>query len=124
MLSPARRIRQTSHRAAKPDWLELERNCLATPYQHCALVSCWFEYLGKAAGVTPHIVVGEDETGRALFLLPLGRERIGPLTVARFAGGKHSNSNLGLWRRDYAPTVTRADLDRIVGLIGRVDSSV
>ena len=110
--------------AAKPDWLELERNGLSTPYQHFALVSCWFEYLGKAAGVTPHIVVGEDERGRALFLLPLGRERIGPLTVARFAGGKHSNSNLGLWRRDYAPTVTRVDLDRIVGLIGRVDPSV
>ena len=110
--------------AAKPDWLELERNGLSTPYQHFAWVSCWFEHLGKAAGVTPHIVVGEDETGRALFLLPLGRERIGPLMVARFAGGKHSNANLGLWRRDYATTVTRADLDRIVGLIGRVDSSV
>src|SRR5436853_2243160 len=110
--------------AAKPDWLELERNGLSTPYQHFAWVSCWFEHLGKAAGVTPHIVVGEDETGRALFLLPLGRERIGPLTVARFVGGKHSNSNLGLWRRDYASTVTRADLDHIVGLRGRVDQRV
>ena len=97
---------------------------MSTPYQHFAWVSCWFEHLGKAAGVTPHIVVGEDETGRALFLLPLGRERIGPLTVARFAGGKHSNSNLGLWRRDYASTVTRADLDHITDLIGRADPSV
>ena len=110
--------------AAKPAWLDLERNGLSTPYQHFAWVSCWYEHLGKAAGVTPHIVVGEDETGRALFLLPLGRERIGPLTVARFVGGKHSNSNLGLWRRDYAGTVTRADLDRIVGLIGKADPSV
>jgi CelD/BcsL family acetyltransferase involved in cellulose biosynthesis len=110
---------------AKPDWLDLERNDgLSTPYQHFAWVSCWYEHLGKAAGVTPYIVVGEDETGRPLFLLPLGRERIGPLTVARFVGGKHSNSNLGLWRRDYASAMTRADLDRIVGLIGSTDPSV
>jgi CelD/BcsL family acetyltransferase involved in cellulose biosynthesis len=111
--------------AAKPDWLDLERNNgLSTPYQHFAWVSCWYETLGKAAGVAPYVVVGEDETGRPLFLLPLGRERIGPLTVARFFGGKHSNSNLGLWRRDYASTLTRADLDHIVGLIGRADPSV
>ena len=110
--------------AAEPAWLDLERNGLSTPYQHFAWVSCWFEHIGKAAGVTPHVVMGEDETGRALFLFPLGRERIGPLTVARFFGGKHSNSNLGLWRRDYASTVTRADLDHITGLIGRADPSV
>jgi CelD/BcsL family acetyltransferase involved in cellulose biosynthesis len=111
--------------AAKPDWLELEgTNSLSTPYQHFAWVSCWYEYLGKAAGVTPYIVVGQDATGRPLFLLPLASVRIGPLTVARFVGGKHSNSNLGLWRRSYANAITRADLDHIVGLIGSVDPSV
>jgi CelD/BcsL family acetyltransferase involved in cellulose biosynthesis len=110
---------------AKPDWLELERNNgLTTPYQHFAWVSCWYENLGKAAGVTPYIVVGADEAGRPLFLLPLGRERVGPLTVARFVGGKHSNSNLGLWRRDYASSVTRAHLDQMVRLIGSADPSV
>ncbi len=111
--------------AAKTYWLELERESeLSTPYQHFEWVSCWYEYIGKAAGVTPYIVVGEDESGQPLFLLPLGRERIGPLTVAHFVGGKHSNSNLGLWRRDYARTFTRADLGDIVDLIGRVDPSV
>jgi len=111
--------------AAKRDWLELEgEDGLSTPYQHFAWVSCWYEHLGKAAGVTPYIVVGEDETARPLFLLPLGSERIGPLTVARFVGGKHSNANMGLWRRDYVSTVARTDLDNMVGLIAGADPSV
>lgn len=110
--------------AAKVPWLDLERDGISTPYQHFAWVSCWYECIGKPAGVKPHVVLGEDMTGRAVFLLPLGSVRIGPLTVARFMGGKHSNANLGLWRRDYAASFTGERLASLLAEVGKADASV
>ena len=57
-------------------------------------------------GATPHIVVGRDHAGRAAFLWPLCRAKLGPLSVARFFGGKHSNANFPLWRPEVATSVT------------------
>ena len=93
--------------AAAPIWLELERSsALSSPYQRYTWASSWQEKVGRAEGATPHIVVGRDHAGRAAFLWPLCRAKLGPLSVARFFGGKHSNANFPLWRPEVATSVT------------------
>ena len=111
--------------AAAPIWLELERGAaLASPYQRYTWASSWQETIGRAEGATPYIVGGRDHSGRAAFLWPLCRLRLGPLVIARFFGGKHSNANFPLWRPEIATTVTAAELGAILADIARVDRGV
>jgi CelD/BcsL family acetyltransferase involved in cellulose biosynthesis len=89
--------------AAEAPWRALERDGALTPYQRFDWISAWQRHVGAAAGIAPLIVIGRGEAGEPLFLLPLGKSRLGPFTVARFLGGKHANFNFGPWRRDGAP---------------------
>jgi CelD/BcsL family acetyltransferase involved in cellulose biosynthesis len=115
----------TSMAAAAPTWLELERSsALSSPYQRHTWTSSWQETVGHAEGATPFIVVGRDQEGRAAFLWPLCRVRRGPLAVARYFGGKHSNANFPLWCPEIAATLTAAELDAILADIARIDRSV
>jgi CelD/BcsL family acetyltransferase involved in cellulose biosynthesis len=110
----------TSLEEAASIWLELERNgALASPYQRFVWASSWQETVGQAEGATPFIVVGWDRAGEAEFLLPLCRTRLGPLSVARFFGGKHSNANFPLWRPDVASSVTAQDIRNVIDDIAR-----
>jgi CelD/BcsL family acetyltransferase involved in cellulose biosynthesis len=103
--------------AAEAPWRELERgDVLATPYQRFEWLALWQSHIGMRQGVAPFVVVGFDPTGKPLFLLPLGAWRKGPVTVAGFLGGKHTNLNMGLWRRDFAQAVTDIDLRAIFAL--------
>jgi CelD/BcsL family acetyltransferase involved in cellulose biosynthesis len=87
--------------AAETPWHALEAGGVLTPYQRFDWISAWQRHVGAAEGVEPLIVVGRGD-GDAQFLLPLGKYRRGPFTVARFLGGKHANFNFGLWTRDGA----------------------
>ena len=89
--------------AAEAPWRALEREGVLSPYQRFDWISAWQRHVGAAAGITPLIVLGLGEAGEPLFLLPLGKSRLGPFTVARFLGGKHANFNFGPWRRDGIP---------------------
>jgi CelD/BcsL family acetyltransferase involved in cellulose biosynthesis len=110
--------------AAAPIWLELERSsALSSPYQRYTWAASWQEKVGRAEGATPHIVVGRDHAGRAAFLWPLCRARLGPFSVARFFGGKHSNANFPLWRPEVATSAAPEDMVGIVADIGRADGS-
>ncbi len=104
--------------AAEPFWRRLEQGgALATPYQRFDLLAAWQRHVGAPAGVSPFIVAGLDHAGEPLFLWPLGRARLGPLTLVRFLGSKHANFNVGLWRRDALATTAheiRAVLDGVV----------
>ena len=62
----------------------------------------WLDIFGRQQKVEPFFVVARDDAGAPLALLPLGLFRFGPLRVAQFLGGKHSNYNLGLFRADAA----------------------
>ncbi|MFN3658765.1 MAG: GNAT family N-acetyltransferase [Pseudolabrys sp.] len=107
---------------AEPYWRELERSGLATPYQQFDFLKLWQTHAGTAAGMTPFIVVGFNAAGAPLFVWPLGCRRRGSLRVVEFLGGKHANSNMGLWRRDVAATVSAADLRAVLGhLASRAD---
>ena len=108
----------TDLQAAEPTWRELVRNgALCTRYQHYAWMSAWHEHIGRRSGIEPFIVIGRDALGRAALLWPLGRRRVGPVSVARFMGGKHANFNLAIWRRDLvragAHATVRSVLDGI-----------
>lgn len=115
----------TSMEAAAPVWLELERSAaLASPYQRYAWASSWQETVGRAEGATPFIIVGRDHEGSAAFLWPLCRTRLGPLSIARFFGGKHSNANFPLWRAEVASSVTAADVRAVIEDVARSERSV
>jgi CelD/BcsL family acetyltransferase involved in cellulose biosynthesis len=102
---------------AEAPWRELERgDVVATPYQRFEWLSLWQTHIGLRHGVAPFLVTGFDPAGKPLFLLPLGLRSKGPVVVASFLGGKHTNLNMGLWRRDFAQTLTDIDLHAIVAL--------
>jgi CelD/BcsL family acetyltransferase involved in cellulose biosynthesis len=106
--------------AAEPVWRGLELGgAVATPYQRFDFIAPWQRHVGNRLGVRPFLVVGSDARGAPLFLLPLGRTRVGPLDVAGFLGGKHANFNFALWRRDVALRLGSADMQAIVGMIRR-----
>jgi CelD/BcsL family acetyltransferase involved in cellulose biosynthesis len=101
--------------AAEPAWRQLEATgALMTPYQRFEWFVLWYRHIGNHHGVTPLVVVATDAHGSPLFLLPLGRHREGPLSVACFPGGRHANLNAGLWRRDVAAAITADELRAIL----------
>jgi CelD/BcsL family acetyltransferase involved in cellulose biosynthesis len=100
--------------AAEAVWRGLENAChLHTPYQRFDFLKAWQDNAGSHDKVTPLIVVAEDATSRPLLMLPLGIVREHGINIARFLGGKHTTFNMGLWRRDFASSVTKADIDTI-----------
>ena len=105
--------------AAEGPWRALEGSgSLATPYQGYEFLNQWQAHLGGAAGMTPSIVVAFNPARIPLFLLPLGQRRAGGLRVLEFLGGKHSNFNMGLWRRDVAATIGAPDLRGMMRELG------
>lgn len=85
---------------ARADWDELFATAPASAYQAYPFLRIWFETIGRARGLRPMIVVARDAGSRPVALLPFALTRRGPLRIARFLGGKESNFNLGLFRRD------------------------
>jgi CelD/BcsL family acetyltransferase involved in cellulose biosynthesis len=108
--------------AAEPHWRALERrDPLATPYQQYDFLEPWHREVGRRTGVTPAVVVGFDDASQPAVLVPLGRRRVGPLCVAEFLGGKHSNFNMAIWRRDIAASFDRHALDALIAPQAGVD---
>jgi CelD/BcsL family acetyltransferase involved in cellulose biosynthesis len=108
--------------AAEPPWRALEQgDNLATPYQRYDFLKLWQRHVGSAAGVTPFIVIGFNAADAPLFLWPFGRRQVGGARVAEFLGGKHTNFNMGVWRRHVAETIQaealRAALEQLSGRI-------
>jgi CelD/BcsL family acetyltransferase involved in cellulose biosynthesis len=92
--------------ASEPFWRRLENGtALATAYQRFDLLAAWQQHVGSRSHVTPAIVVAFGQDGEPLFLWPFGHMRKGPVTLMGFLGSKHSNFNLGLWRRDILPSI-------------------
>jgi CelD/BcsL family acetyltransferase involved in cellulose biosynthesis len=102
----------------------LERDgAWTTPYQRFDLLAGWQRHVGARKGIVPYIVVAFDTAGKPLFLWPFGRKATGPVTVARFLGGKHASFNLGVWRRALVPAIAKGDLGGILArLAARPDA--
>jgi CelD/BcsL family acetyltransferase involved in cellulose biosynthesis len=100
--------------AAEPFWRRLETgHVLASPYQRFDLLASWQRHVGARAGIAPYIVVGFDPLGEPALLWPLGRSRLGPLSIVQFLGSKHANFNIGLWRRDLLDSITARDVSDV-----------
>jgi CelD/BcsL family acetyltransferase involved in cellulose biosynthesis len=103
---------------AEPIWRRLQsRGAWTTPYQNFDFLSAWQHAVGARHGTSPFIVVAFDTKEQPVCLLPLGCQRVGPLRVVDFLGGKHANFNLGLWDRAAAAAATAADLDILLRCI-------
>ena len=92
---------------------------LFTPYQRFELLNAWQQTIGRHDGAVPFVVIACDADNRPLLLLPLVINRENGARVARFMGGKHPTFNMALWRRDFAETVTEAELDGLIAAIRR-----
>jgi CelD/BcsL family acetyltransferase involved in cellulose biosynthesis len=104
--------------AAEPFWRALERDdAWATPYQRFDLLAAWQHHVGVRKGIVPFIVIGFDAAGQPLFLWPLGRKRVGPITLAGFLGSKHASYNIGLWRRDLAAAISASEIRNLMARI-------
>jgi CelD/BcsL family acetyltransferase involved in cellulose biosynthesis len=93
-------------------WMQLQATAAASPYQTLAWNRAWLETEGRSAATRPFICVARDERGRAVALLPLGLAARGPITVASFLGGRHSNYNVGLF--DPAVAWSRGDVEALL----------
>jgi CelD/BcsL family acetyltransferase involved in cellulose biosynthesis len=112
--------------AAEPIWRPLEApEHLSTPYQRFDLQAAWQRHIGEREGVQPFIAVAYDEANLPLLLLPLGLRHENGMAIACYLGGKHITFNMPLWRRDFAASATRADMDGLLRGIqqygGKVD---
>ncbi len=92
-------------------------NYLATPYQRFDLLNAWQRHVGPHENYTQFIVVARDREGDPLLLLPFATRRENGANIARFLGGKHPTFNMGLWRRDFADSAVKDDLDIILSTI-------
>ena len=59
-------------------------------------------------------MVAYDSEKRVIMVLPLVVHSLGPFRIGGFPGGKHANFNMALWRRDFATSATRDDVDDIL----------
>jgi CelD/BcsL family acetyltransferase involved in cellulose biosynthesis len=89
-------------REALDFWRALAPEVCGSFYQSENFLLPWLGTCGSQQKVTPFFIVARDALGAPLALLPFGLFRFGPLRVAQFLGGKHSNTNLGLFRADAA----------------------
>ncbi len=103
---------------AETIWREMETpDYLHTSFQRFDFLNAWQDQAGANLNTKPLIVVASDRGGRPLMLLPLGLVRENGVNVARFLGGKHPTFNMGLWRRDFAASACKADIDTILAAI-------
>jgi len=103
---------------AEAIWRGCENSChLFTPYQRFDFLKAWLTNIGPHQNVTALIVVAFDKANRPLLVLPLGQSREKGSCLARFLGGKHTTFNMGLWRRDFATSASKADIDTILAQV-------
>lgn len=104
--------------AAEPIWRDLEsQDAITTPYQRYDFIASWYRYVGRLSGTRPLVVAAYDQSGRPLLLWPFGRMACGPVRTLQFLGGKHANTNLGVWDREFAASATPADIHAVVDRI-------
>jgi CelD/BcsL family acetyltransferase involved in cellulose biosynthesis len=106
--------------AAAADWDRLLAGAaVATPFGRREWIEPWQRHIGAPAGLRPLIAVARDRRDEPLFLLPLAFRPGRLITVARFFGGRHSQLNMALWRRDVAAAVTAADIETVLAAVAQ-----
>ncbi|MDQ8726113.1 GNAT family N-acetyltransferase [Bradyrhizobium sp. LHD-71] len=115
----------SSFSAVEQVWRALEApGEIATPYQHFDLLCAWQGNVGARLRAAPAPVIAYDSEKRPVMVLPMIIGSQGPFRIARAPGGKHTNFNMALWRRDFATSATLEDARKIVSLIGEADPTL
>ncbi|GGH21414.1 hypothetical protein GCM10007036_25680 [Alsobacter metallidurans] len=105
-------------------WRALEAQGVATPYQRYDWLAPWYAFVAARKGQTPAIVLVSNGAGAPLALFPLVMLRTGPVRLARFAGGKHCNANMGLFDADFLATLGPEDASTLLFAISEALSGV
>ena len=104
--------------AARPIWHRLESDdSIVTPYHKHVFLDSWYRHVGRPGGIAPLIVTAHDWSGKPVALLPFGVAIRGALRTLQFLGGKHANTNFGIWNREFAGSAGPDDIRLIVGRI-------
>jgi len=100
---------------AEAAWRQLEAGgAIMTPYQRYEWTELWHRHVTSHQAIKPFIIVARDETGAPMFLLPLATRRKRGLVIAGFFGGRHSNLNGGLWRRNIVHSISVDELRNVL----------
>jgi CelD/BcsL family acetyltransferase involved in cellulose biosynthesis len=108
--------------AALPFWLDLEASAVGSPFQRHGFVSAFLAHTAPAKPARPLIVVGRGQGGG--FVLPLLILQNGPFRVARFAGGSHTNFNVGLFAPETWARLSPADVEAVFRVIDTAQAGV
>src|SRR5262245_15768897 len=106
-----------SFRVVEHEWRALESGQTATPYQRFDFVNAWQDNVGVSLGAKPAPAIAYDAERRVVMVLPLVIGSFGPFSIGGFPGGKHSNFNMALWRREFADSATHEDVQHIFSLL-------
>ena len=105
--------------AAAPAWDRLTASAaVASPFGRRDWIELWQRHIGAAMGLRPLIAVARDRRGEPLFLLPLASRPGRFITTAHYFGGRHSQLNMALWRRD-AAAATAHDINAVFAEIAQ-----
>lgn len=108
-------------------WRSAEGELIASPYQSYAWYTAWLATAGARRRQDPVIIVAFDSCDQPIAILPLIKRRSwSGLVICEFAGGRHSNANLGL----FAPSLSgfadartmRWVLRETTRCVGRIDA--
>lgn len=84
----------SSFAEAAPVWRRLATSGHLTPYQSLDFTEAYSRLVDTPDGRVPVLILLSDAAGVPQLLLPLSISRLGPIRVASFIGGKHSNYNM------------------------------
>ncbi len=105
--------------SVKDDWDALDKESNSTVYQRYEWVRASLETLDMGEKRSAFVVCGRLD-GKPAFLLPLAISG-GFVSCLTWAGGNHSNFNIGLYSQEFLRQVTDEEfaliMDRVLGLI-------
>lgn len=107
----------------KEIWTNFQNTAVMTPYQQFGWVQAWFNSFGKAESRDPMIISAIDSFGLC-FILPMYVKRCGPLRILTWIGGKHTNYNMGLYRRDVSERLTADVIQEILKCVSKNGSRI
>ena len=83
------------------EWTVFERSAECSVFQTFGWLIKWQQHVGSLAGTRPAIVLGRDERGALLFILPLAIEARGPIRRLTWLGSELCDYNAPLLARDF-----------------------
>ncbi|MGH6770950.1 MAG: GNAT family N-acetyltransferase [Xanthobacteraceae bacterium] len=98
--------------AVESEWRRFEQAADCTPFQTFDWLAAWFRHVGVRSNVTPAIVVGRDNDGEPLFLLPLAVER-GFVRRLTWLGSDLCDYNAPLLGKDFSVRVPAGEFPKL-----------